>query len=455
MLRRMTGKGAATASTRTLGGEGGGGGKGGGKKEQRGSMTDEFLEAAYGLDELPATQAQRVRNLLALLKAIRECNKAKTLDESIALVISATCAILGCDRATLFMVDEIAEELVIRHAVGADDIRIPLTAGIAGAVYQEGKSLNIADPYNDPRFNKETDKATGYKTESILCLPIVDQGKTIAVLQAINKKKKEKGGFQAFTDEDEMHMEHLATQVSVILSNQLLSERTQRTHAQVISMLEIVKSLHGNMGMGSLLFTITERSPALVDADRCTVYLFDSSRQELMTLQGAVEVRVPIDKGLVGAAATSGEIINIKDAWDDARFNKDFDRSSGYRTRSVLVMPIRDTPADAAEKPTLVGVLQLINKKSAPMFTEQDIQLLQSFVDIVGNVLAASQLFQATVNKKTGQLGEASLKDLRPGNGTEEAKARVQSMKKSKSRSQMRAFKEEDMEEGEGEDANF
>ena len=441
MMRRMTGRSTKNVLSPSS--------SGGGKKHVdghgRGSITDEFLEAAYGLDELSGVQAQRVRNLLSLLKAIRECNKAHNLDEAIQVIIGATCKVLKCDRAALFMVDEIAQELVIRHAVGADDIRLPLTAGIAGAVYQDGKLLNIPDAYADPRFNKETDKMTGYKTESILCMAIFDQDRTVAVIQAINKKK-EKSGFEPFTEEDEMLLEHMAMQVGVILANQVLSERTARTYAQVVSLLEIVKSLHSNMGINSLMFTITEKSPGLVDAERCTLYLVDKSRNELWSLQGAVEVRVPMDKGLVGAAATSGQIVNIKDAWEDPRFNKDYDKQTGYRTRSVLVMLIRDTPTDAAEPPQLVGVLQLINKRSAPMFAEQDIQLLQSFVDIAGNILSTSQLFQSATKKAPP--AEISLRDLvRPADTPDEAKARVQSMRKSKSKAQMKAFKEVEEEE--------
>jgi adenylate cyclase len=285
-----------------------------------------------------------------------------------------------------------------------------------------------------------------YKTESILCLPIFDQGKTVAVLQAINKKSEGKG-FKAFTEEDEMLMEHMATQVGVILSNQLLSEQTARTHHQVVSLLEIVKSLHSNMGINSLMFTITERSPGLVDAERCTLYLVDTSRNELWSLQGAVEVRVPIDKGLVGAAAQSGQVVNIRDAWEDPRFNKEYDKQTGYRTRSVLVMPIRDNPVDHSQAPQLVGVLQLINKKSASTFSEQDVQLLQSFVDIAGTLLATSQLFQSV--KKQPSQTEISLKDLKPGKveSLEDAKLRAQSMRKSKSKAQMKTFTEVDEEE--------
>jgi hypothetical protein len=64
-----------------------------------------------------------------------------------------------------------------------------------------------------------------------------------------------------------------SAQVGVVLANQLLSERTKRVNGQVVSLLDIVKSLHSNMGINSLMFTITEKSPALVDAERCTLYL--------------------------------------------------------------------------------------------------------------------------------------------------------------------------------------
>jgi adenylate cyclase len=308
-------------------------------------------------------------------------------------------------------------------------------------VYQSGEKLNVADPYNDPRFNKETDKKTGYKTESILCLPILDAGgDTVAVLQAINKKSDSK--FTKFTEDDEMVMEHMAMQVGVILSNQLLSERTKRIHAQVMSLLEIVKSLHSNMGINSLMFTITEKSPSLVDADRCTLYLVDRARNELWSLQGAIEVRVPMDKGLIGACASAGEILNIKDAWEDARFNKDFDKQTGYRTRSVLCMPIRDAPQDGTPA-QMVGVLQLINKLSAPQFLQEDELLLQSFVDIAGTVLSASQLFQS-VKKKDSEFSAAA--DLHPAAITRNAEDR-KSFKKSASKAQMKTFQEVEEEE--------
>ncbi len=220
-----------------------------------------------------------------MLKAIRTCNKAKDIDTAVRIIIESACNILNCDRATVFIVDEVAQELVIKGAVGTAEIRIPWNAGIAGTVFQSGEKLNIPDAYKDDRFNKETDKTTGYKTVSLLTLPIVDEKEnTIAVLQVINKKGTN-NTFTSFSSDDEHLAEHMALQIGIILSNHLLTERTNRAHAQVVSLLQIVKSLNSNMGINSLMFTITERSPSLVDADRCTLYLVDRGRNELWSLQ--------------------------------------------------------------------------------------------------------------------------------------------------------------------------
>jgi len=67
--------------------------------------------------------------------------------------------------------------------------RIPITSGIAGSVARTGQPLNIADPYSQPDFNPEVDRRTGYRTRSILCMPIFDRRKeVIAVAQLLNKR---------------------------------------------------------------------------------------------------------------------------------------------------------------------------------------------------------------------------------------------------------------------------
>ena len=338
-------------------------------------------------------------HLALLLDGIKRCNMQTTLHDAIATIVTEACTILQCDRATLFVVDEDAEQLVIK--VGTDvedahDIRIPWNVGIAGTVYKTGNTLNIPDAYQEPLFNQNVDKQTGYKTTSILCTPVRDSDdKTIAVLQAINKKSVNGTDMLPFGDNDETLLSHLAEHMGVILRNALLKDETMRAHQKVRAMMDIVRQLHGDLGISSLMYAITERTPNLVDADRCTLYLVDKTHKELTSMQGAVEIRFPWDKGLAGHTATNNEVYISKDVYEDPRFNQSFDKKSGYRTKSMLILPIHEKQGGA----DVIGVLQLINKKHGGVFSEHDADMLMSFLDIAGSVLATSQLFQHTKEK--------------------------------------------------------
>jgi signal transduction protein with GAF and PtsI domain len=126
-------------------------------------------------------------------------------------------------------------------------------------------------------------------------------------------------------------------------------------------LLDIIKAMHSDMGINSLMFTITTRAHTLVDADRCTLFMVDREAEELWSMQGEVNIRAPLKKGIAGTVASTGELLNIQDAYKDPRFNQDFDKKSGYRTTTILAMPIFGKP-NTTDTDNVVGVLQCINK---------------------------------------------------------------------------------------------
>lgn len=98
-------------------------------------------------------------------------------------------SLLDCDRASIFLVE--GDNLVIRPQGNDSEIpvgiTIPIGAGIAGSVAKDGQALNLEDVYQDSRFNPSVDMKTGYRTRTMLCTPVISQGRVIAVLQMINK----------------------------------------------------------------------------------------------------------------------------------------------------------------------------------------------------------------------------------------------------------------------------
>ncbi len=134
----------------------------------------------------------------------------------------------------------------------------------------------------------------------------------------------------------------------------------------------------------------------LLNADRGTVYLLDDARKEIYSLvavgAGYQEIRFPIDRGISGFVARTGRVVNIKDAHRDARFNPDYDRRTGYRTKSVLAAPMNNPQGQR------IGVIQVINKKDAESFSKEDEEFLRTIAAEAATAIINVQLVEEQKN---------------------------------------------------------
>jgi len=149
----------------------------------------------------------------------------RNLDRLLQLILSEVTKVMEADRSSLFLVDRERNELWSKIAQGLDmrEIRIKIGMGISGYVAHTGKTVNIQDAYNDPRFNQETDQRTGYHTQTILCVPMLNKmNDVIGVLQVLNKRDG------VFTREDEELLLALSSQAAVAIENAILYEDIQK-----------------------------------------------------------------------------------------------------------------------------------------------------------------------------------------------------------------------------------
>lgn len=126
----------------------------------------------------------------AVLEFIRATSTdGVTLEEVVNQAVSSLVRILHCDLISLYVVDEAKNELWTCRSTQLDvGYRIPRDRGIIGQCSTERKVVNIEDAHLDERFNAHIDKLTGYRTRSVLCVPVLDgHGACIAVIQAVNK----------------------------------------------------------------------------------------------------------------------------------------------------------------------------------------------------------------------------------------------------------------------------
>lgn len=172
--------------------------------------------------------ARRIADLERILDVTRAIGATVDLDDLLGRIAAAATTVLDCERATVFLLDRGRGELFSRVATGIAtdgavspirEIRFPTGRGIAGEVAETGRGVNLADPYADPRFNPDFDRQSGFRTTSLLTLPLVGHdGAIVGVLQALNKRGGE------FTSRDESLLATLSAQAGVAVARQGLLE---------------------------------------------------------------------------------------------------------------------------------------------------------------------------------------------------------------------------------------
>ena len=171
------------------------------------------------------------------------------------------------------------------------------------------------------------------------------------------------------------------------------ADSTTSVEKPIVALLNVARTLAAETSLEHLLKTVAQEIKKVLDADRCTVFLLDRQRNELVSKvalgMGTQELRFPADKGLAGYAAQMGEIINIKDAYQDERFNPDIDRETGYKTKTILCMPIWNM------KHEILGVFQVLNKNNDGVFSKEDEDILIAIGSSAGIAIENAKLFES------------------------------------------------------------
>jgi len=312
--------------------------------------------------------------------------------------------ILQADRTTIFLVDPNKNQLwhkTVDALTGEDvEVRLPMDAGILGYVATTGKSLNVAQGREHEHFNSEVDEPPGYRIETILCMPIFSsksQNEPVAVVRLLNK-----AGHVPFTEEDEQQFQAFADSIGIILESCQSFYVVARNQRGVAALLRATTTLGQSLDLETTLRSVMDQARDLMQADRSTLFLLNREANELWTKVATaddktmVDLRIPANKGIAGYVASTGKPLNITDAYDDPRFDPSTDQKTGYRTRTVLCMPVHNAKGE------LIGVTQLINKNQGT-FTTSDEEFLRAFNSQAGMALQNSQLFQNVMVEKQYQ----------------------------------------------------
>ena len=321
------------------------------------------------------------------------------LDQLLELILQKITDAVEADRATLYLLDERKNELFSRIVQGQEvrAIRLKMGQGIAGQVAQTGKALLVNDPYDDPRFNPEWDLTSGYRTRSILAVPMKNHlGRTMGVIQVLNKRSGD------FTDHDAVTLAALATQAAISIDNSRLFLSVTQKNTEL---LEIKEQLEHRVRDLKLLFDLESamgRATSLEElftgvlseglrASEASVGAFvlrdpgtDVAHIHVLRPESTKLVRTPIQvrSGLIGAAMVEGEVVFTNDASEHPSYDRSLDEVLGERCRSCIAVPLE------GEDGGPMGAIALFNK-SNDEFNQEDRALL---LLIAANASTAIQL---------------------------------------------------------------
>ncbi|MBD2569169.1 GAF domain-containing protein [Anabaena lutea] len=341
------------------------------------------------LDFITAEFQQFLRAIDLINNEALESMLEKVL-EAITLKIGQ---ILQAEHTAIFLVDY--DKAQLWSKVPQDnsqkflEIRTPLNVGIPGHVATTGQYLNISETSTHPLFSPELERQMGYKIRNLLCMPVVSSKKqTVAVVQLANK-----AGNVPFDQDDEESFRDFASSIGIILESCQSFYVAARNQRGATALLRATQTLGQSLDLEVTLQIVMEQARILMQADRSALFLYRKEMGELWTKVAAadgknlIEVRIPSNRGIAGYVASTGQALNIPEAYQDHRFDPTTDQKTGYVTRNILCLPVFNSANE------LIGVTQLINKQQGS-FSTSDEEFMRAFNIQAGIALENARLFE-------------------------------------------------------------
>uniref|UniRef100_A0A1A9ZIV5 Phosphodiesterase n=1 Tax=Glossina pallidipes TaxID=7398 RepID=A0A1A9ZIV5_GLOPL len=358
--------------------------------------------------------------IFELVKDICNELEVRTLCHKILQNVSI---LLNADRGSLFLVQgrcggndnpkkclvsklfDVCPRSTVEEMEQQDEVQIAWGTGIAGHVAESGEPINIPDAYQDERFNCEIDTLTGYRTKALLCMPIKDSsGDVIGVAQVINKLNGE-----CFTETDEKVFASYLQFCGIGLRNAQLYEKSQLEIKRNQVLLDLARMIFEEQStIEHMVFRILTHMQSLIQCQRVQILLVHEASKgsfsrvfdfEADDLSGEAstdrtspfESRFPINIGITGYVATTGETVNIPNAYEDDRFDASVDENTNFKHKTILCMAIKNSLGQ------IIGVIQLINKFDDLDFTKNDENFVEAFAIFCGMGIHNTHMYEKAI----------------------------------------------------------
>ncbi len=238
------------------------------------------------LKDLQAKLRQKEREIYSIQRIGQALSNTLRLEDLLNLIMREITELMNADRSTLYLLDEARGEIWSKIALKAEvkEIRQKIGVGISGMVALTGETINIPDAYQDERFDPSTDKRTGYRTRSILCIPVwepvttTDKRKMLGVIQVLNKKDGE------FTEEDEEILKAIASQVAVAISNARLYQQLEKKYQEMDLLYEFEQLISREFDLQRIFSQMLGKILSLLEGELAVIVFPQKGQYSMLML---------------------------------------------------------------------------------------------------------------------------------------------------------------------------
>lgn len=314
----------------------------------------------------------RERNSFCALLEVAELLSSQTdKDKLLLTIMEKGRQLTNADRCSLFIVNEDKDKLITSFQNGLSNaITIPITKGIAGHTYTERTIMNISDAYDCDFFDPTTDKETGYKTRSILSVPIYNnRSEIIGVTEMINKNDH-----KPFTQWDVNVIQIFNVFVGISLENVSLYKDAREKGDLLRNLLDVSFSITKSEDVHRLLRDILSNARKQINCECGSLFLRDETDTLTSYISdgGNLPPNKILSSGIVAHYAKTKRGIIDNDVYHSPDFNRSVDIATGFKTKSILAVPVVDGRGE------IIGVVEMINKFDNS-FNNKDMEVVNNF----------------------------------------------------------------------------
>jgi GAF domain-containing protein len=278
-------------------------------------------------------------------------------------------------------------------------VRLYPGQGIAGYIYEKNVSEIISHCAETKQHLPDWAQLTTYGITNALAIPLICRDRRLGVLELYNKT----GGTADFTEDDIHLLNTVTNQIALSIENARLQALMNYKLEEMNVLISAVSLVNSNHTLDAVLDNLLPLAMKIIDAEGCSILLQDNDSKTLSFVATSGVKREEIRKvalkrgeGIAGWVAEHGDSLLIPDVSRDARFSSRIDQYSGFKTKSVLAVPLK-----LADQ--VIGVAEAINKHGRASFSMNDERLLSLFASWLSRKLNCSKILIIYLSQPYGQ----------------------------------------------------